>query len=334
MTDALDAVLDGDFTVALAQVTPLRGVVLTPVNSFGWDRDSRTFRFTSDLAAFKKLRRLEHNPQVAVVFHTREHGTAHGEDYIVVQGDAAFSWYPDREQLRPFYQRPGTTLGPDNLGGPLWSWWLDPFWWDRVVVQVQAQRILAFADPWCRGSASVVGAAEPAEQPTSQTPPAKGVGPRIDVGRAARQLHALPHRLLGWVGTDGYPMAAPVHAVAATSGGMDLTTPRGLVPDGSRRAGLTGHAFTAGTLGQRQLALTGWLDNNGATLRYAPHTRLGYTVPANRFVWRTVVGAVTRIGLERARHEGLPSLPPHRIHHHRTADRYGAEQSGRGLQRG
>ncbi|MFF3573704.1 hypothetical protein ACFYXQ_38695 [Nocardia jiangxiensis] len=57
-------------------MTPLRGIVLTPVNSFGWDRDSRTFRFTSDLAAFKKLRRLEHNPQVAVVFHTREHGPA------------------------------------------------------------------------------------------------------------------------------------------------------------------------------------------------------------------------------------------------------------------
>lgn len=318
MTDTLDAILDGDFTVVLAQVTPLRGVVLAPVNSFGWECESRTFRFTSDLAAFKKLRRLEANPRVALVFHTREHGTARGEDYIVVQGDARFSWYPDRDRLRPFYQRPGTTLGPGNLGGPLWNWWLSPFWWERVVVEVTAQRIIAFPDSSCDSEASVLGAAEPSGPPASQTPPAKGTGPRVEITRSTRRLRALPHRLLGWVGADGYPMVAPVHAAQATTAGIVLTTPDGLVPGGGRRAGLTGHAFTSGTLGQRQLAFTGWLDNDGATVRYAPHTRLAYRVPANRFVWRTVGGAVTRIGLERARHDGIPSLPARRIIHRRS----------------
>jgi hypothetical protein len=318
VTDELDAVLDGDFTVALAQVTPLRGVVLAPVNSYGWDAESRTFRFTSDLAAFKKLRRLERNPHVAIVFHTREHGTASGEDYIVVQGDASFSWYPDRDELGGFYQRPGTALGPDNLGGGLWNWWLAPFWWDRVVVRVRAQRIIAFPDRTCSGPASVLGSAEPVGPPPPQAPPGKGTGPRVAITRVARELRTLPHRLLGWVGADGYPMVAPVQAAEVTTDEMVLTAPAGLVPIGGRRAGLTGHAFTAGTLGQRQVALTGWLENDGAALRYAPHTRLSYTVPASRFVWRTVVGAVTRVGLERAGRDGLPSLPPRRIHHTRT----------------
>jgi hypothetical protein len=314
----LDAVLDGDFTVALAQVTPLRGVVLTPVNSFGWDAESWTFRFTSDLAAYKKLQRLERNPRAALVFHTRDHGTARGEDYIVVQGDAGFSWQPNRDELADFYRRPGTELGLDGLGGPLWDRWLAPFWWDRVVVRVQAQRIIAFADGTCSGVASVSGPPEPVGPPESQSPPKNGTGSRVEVDRIVRELGRLPHRLLGWVGADGYPMVAPVQDVAASTGGMILTTPAGLVPSGERRAGLTGHAFTAGTLGQRQVALTGWLESDGATTRYAPHTRSSYTIPASRLVWRTVVGAVTRVGLERARHEGLPSLPPRRIHHSRA----------------
>ncbi|MGV9664388.1 hypothetical protein [Nocardia niigatensis] len=110
-------------------------------------------------------------------------------------------------------------------------------------------------------------------------------------------------------------MVAPIQAAEPSPDGLNLSVPPGLVPPGQRRAGLTGHAFTAGTLGQRRIALTGWLENDDAGTRYAPHTRLSYTVPANRLVWRTVVGAVTRIGLERARHAGLPSLPPRRFHH-------------------
>ncbi|WP_068021556.1 hypothetical protein [Nocardia mexicana] len=317
MGEEIDAILDGDFTVAVAQVTPLRGVVLAPVNSFGWDAGNRTFRFTSDLAAYKKLRRMERNPKVAIVFHTRDHGVAYGEGYIVVQGDASFSWHPDHDELADFYQRPGTALGPDDLGGPVWDRWLAPFWWDRVVVRVRAHRIIAFADRSCSRRTSVLGAVEPLGRPAPQAPPRKGAGPRVDVDRVVRELDSLPPRLLGWVGADGYPMVTPVQAVKSAADGLTLTTPAGLVPSGGRRAGLTGHAFTAGTLGQRQVTLTGWLESDGASVHYAPHTRLSYTVPASRLVWRTVVGTVTRVGLERARHEGVPSLPPRRIHHMR-----------------
>ncbi|PXX57932.1 pyridoxamine 5'-phosphate oxidase [Nocardia tenerifensis] len=309
----LDAILDGDFVVALAQVTPLRGVVLAPVNSLGWDADSRTFAFTSDLAAFRKLRRLERNPRVTVVFHAREHGTARGEDFVLVQGEASFSWHPNRDELRPFYRRPGTALGPDNLGGPLWNWWLGPFFWDRVVVRVKAHRVVAFPDRSCSGSAAVFGPPAPSRPPESQKSPANGTGPRVALGRVIKGLRPKPHRLLGWVGADGYPMVVPVRSVEQAADRLTLTTPAGLVPDGARRAGLTGHAFTAGTLGQSQVVLTGWLENDGATVRYAPHTRFAYRIPPSRWPWRIVLGAATRIGLERARRDGVPSLAPRRL---------------------
>lgn len=311
--DGLEGILDGDFVVGLAQVTPLRGVVVSPVNSAGWDAETSTFSFTSDLAAFKKLRRLERNPQVAVVFHTREHGTAEGGEYVLVQGDASFSWYPDREALAPFYERPGTALGPENLGGVFWDWWLGPFWWERIVVRVHAQRVIAFPDAECSGPASVFGSAEPSAEPEPQQPPAKGTEPRVDVDSTARALRKLEHRLLGWVGADGYPVVVPVQIGATESRGMTLTAPAGSVPDHGRRAGLTGHTFTAGTLGQRQTALTGWLEKDGKTLYYAPHTQLTYMIPPSRAVWRVVMGAVTRIGHERARRDGVPSLPTRNI---------------------
>lgn len=170
---------------------------MSPVNSAGWDAGTRTFSFTSDLAAFKKLRRLERNPRVAVVFHTREHGTAEGGEYVLVQGDASFSWYPDREELAPFYGRPGTALGPQNLGGVFWDWWLGPFWWDRIVVHVHAQRVIAFPDAECAGPASVFGPAEPPAEPEPQKPPSKGIEPRIDVDRALADSRRLAHRNRG-----------------------------------------------------------------------------------------------------------------------------------------
>lgn len=305
--EELNDVLDGDFVVGLAQVTPLRGVVVSPVNSAGWDAETSIFAFTSDLAAFRKLRRLERNPQVAIVFHTREHGAAEGDAYVLVQGRASFSWDPDREDLAPFYRRPGTALGPEQLGGRLWDRWLRPFWWDRVVVRVRADRILAFPDAACIGPATVLAGVAEVEDPAPQSPPAKGTEPRVEVAGTVRGLRKLNHRLLGWVGADGYPVVVPVGIEAATTRGITLSAPVGSVPLGGRRAGLTAHSFTAGTLGQRQSALTGWLENDGGTVTYAPHTRLNYVIPPSRTFWRLVVGAVTRVGLHRARRDGVPS---------------------------
>jgi hypothetical protein len=71
LSDDVDGVLAGDLTIMLAQVTPMHGVVLTPVNNFGWDPETWSVTLTSDLAAYRKLERLERKPQVALVFHVR-----------------------------------------------------------------------------------------------------------------------------------------------------------------------------------------------------------------------------------------------------------------------
>jgi deazaflavin-dependent oxidoreductase (nitroreductase family) len=303
----LESVLDGDLTVILAQVTPLRGVVLTPVNNFGWDGSTGTLIFTSDLAAFKKLRRIERSPKVTVVFHAREHGRASGDAYLLLQGDASFSWKPDRDELARLLDRPGMTLGPAGLGGRAWGWWLAPFFWERVTIRVRAWRLLAFPDRRCLGAPRVVGADVPHAPPAPQRPPAKGTGPRIAVARAARRLQRLPHRLLGWVGDDGYPIVVPVSVAATSDDGFALTAPNGIIPRGERRAGLTGHWFSAGTLGQRQSVMTGWLTSDGTRRHvYAPHTSLSYTLPPSRLLFRIVVGGLIRIGLWRARRAGVP----------------------------
>lgn len=314
----LDEILDGDIGMTVAQVTPLKGVVLTPVTNFGWDPQTQTITFSSDLAAFKKLRRIEQNPKVTVVFHAREHGSAAGDNFVLVQGEARFSWQPNRAELAALFDRweqrehtagrPGVTLGPTGMGGGLWNWWLGPFWWDRVVVRVHVKRIISFPQRDCLTSPTVIGPQLPTERPESQKPPGKGTGPRINVTRAAKQVRPLPHRLLGWVGADGYPVVVPVAITAASRDGMTVTAPPDLVPPGGRRAGLTGHWFSAGTLGQRQVVMTGWLtsDDTTGTVSYAPHTKLSYRLPPSRLLFRVVVGGAIRAGTWRARRAGIP----------------------------
>lgn len=314
---SLERVLDGDLGIVLAQITPLNGVVLTPVNNFGWDHATRTATFTSDLAAYKKLQRLQRNPRVSLVFHAREHGTGSGTDYVLVQGEAEFSWRPDHDALAALFERwrrrvnrdgrQDTTLSPADLGGRFWDWWLAPFFWDRVIVEVRAHRIVAFPDLECRHSPTVIGAPWPARPAPSQKPPANGTGPRVPVARAARMFSALPHRLLGWVGADGYPVVAPARINAVGQDGLALSVPQALVPAGQRRAGLTGHWFAEGTVGQRQIIMTGWLTgSDDDELHYAPHTRRSYRIPASKLLWRVFGGAITRAGIWRARRSGVP----------------------------
>lgn len=313
----LTGVLSGDLGVILAQVTPLKGVVLAPVNNFGWDADARIMTFTSDFAAFKKLRRLEQNPQVTVVFHAREHGTGSGTEFVLVQGTAEFSWTADRQRLAALFDdwhervnrgaRRDITLGPADLGGGFWNWWLAPFFWHRAIVSVHARRIISFPDSECLGTPTVIGPPWPVTPAGSQKPPANGVAPRVPVAQAADAFDALPHRLLGWVGSDGYPIVVPAEAVSADEHGMTLTVPPGLAPVGQRRAGLTGHWFSEGAMGQRQIVMTGWLTHSGhdGSLRYAPHTKLSYRIPPSRTLWRVFGGAIVRAGLWRARRAGV-----------------------------
>src|SRR5215207_424790 len=100
-TDEIDEVLAGDLTTAVAYITPAGGAVATAVAPIGLrDRDAGELTFTTSLGFSKKIERLRKDPKVALAYHAREHGFAHGnERYVLVQGDAGIVEPPDREYL-------------------------------------------------------------------------------------------------------------------------------------------------------------------------------------------------------------------------------------------
>src|SRR5262249_15888340 len=118
----------------------------------------------------------------------------------------------------------------------------------RMQIDVAVERVLVWPDLACAGKPEVTGAPLPGAAPASQRPPSKGTGPRLNGAGAARAARRLPHALLGWVGADGYPVAAPVGVLGGGRDGIELRAPVGLVSPGARRAGLTAHWFSQGSI--------------------------------------------------------------------------------------
>src|SRR3954469_174833 len=91
--DAVDDVIRGDLTCALAYVTPAGGAVATAVAPIGLrDREAGTVGFTTSLGFGRKLERIKHDPRVALAYHAREHGIGDGANrrYVLVHGKASF----------------------------------------------------------------------------------------------------------------------------------------------------------------------------------------------------------------------------------------------------
>src|SRR5689334_24223863 len=87
--DAVDEVIGGDLTAALAYVTPAGGAVVTAVAPIGLrDREAGTVGFTTSLGFGKKLERIQQNPHVALAYHDRRHGFSNSSEYVLVQGTA------------------------------------------------------------------------------------------------------------------------------------------------------------------------------------------------------------------------------------------------------
>jgi general stress protein 26 len=279
-SDEVDDVLAGDQVVMLASVTPAKGVVLAPVTNFGTrDRAAGTIAINTSVGAGRKLQRIARNPHVALAFHTRAHGDSARPAYVLVQGRAALSEpiadYPDT-----LGERWDRRADPRPRSG-LWRRWMRVYHL-RVEIRVTVERIVTWPDLACDGPPAVLGRPLPEAPPPPQPPPRKGTGPRV----SARGVRRLPHRLLGWVDADGWPMVVPV---AVESDGR-VRGPEGFPPAGGRRAGLTAHWFTRRVLGQRQIVMTGWLADG----RYAPHTRTGYFMPPSKTLYRIAVGLATR----------------------------------------
>src|SRR2546429_874988 len=91
--DDVDEVLAGDQAIALATVTPAKGVVLMPVTNFAVrDRWAGTIEaVNSSVGVSKKLERIRRDPHVALAYHTREHGWTNRPEYVLLPGTATLS---------------------------------------------------------------------------------------------------------------------------------------------------------------------------------------------------------------------------------------------------
>jgi hypothetical protein len=305
--DSVEQVFDGDLAVALADITPMHGVILTPLTNFGLqDCNTGTITFLSSLGAWRKLARIRSNPKIALAFHTRTHGYAHGTTYVLAQGTASYSTTPDRQWLESIDHHWERFMGPRDRGLP-WERWMRAYQWQRIGVRVAVSRVLSWSTLDCHGEPTVYGVARPTTDPAAQSAPAGGTDPRVDVRRVARSVSKLPHSLLGWVDSDGYPMVLPIRGAHAEAGRLTLEVPYDGLPAGGRRAGLTSHWFSACVLGQEQRVHTGWLDveSGGRRVSYAPHTRAGYRLPPSKLLYRVAVGNATRRGLRQAHQAGF-----------------------------
>jgi hypothetical protein len=304
--DEIDDVLAGDLTAVVGYATPAGGAVVTAVSPVGLrDRDAGTVTFTTSLGLGKKLERIKRNPHVALAYHAREHGFSNSTQYVLIQGLAAAKLPPDRDYLETVVRPQATRfMGAPKEGKLFWDRWLQEYYADRVPVTVTVERIVAWPDLACQGEPSVFGAPRPPTPPPSQAPPGKGTAPRVDCGRAAKRLQKTDHQLLAYIDGDRLPVIVPVEVMGAGDEGIRLGATSGLVPPGSRRAGLLGHSYGAQLIGLTARQHTGWLEVANAAGRqvlYAPHTEQGFRAPANKTLLLLANGLLAKRGLRKAR---------------------------------
>jgi hypothetical protein len=299
-SDHIDAILGGDLTAALAYVTPAGGVVLSAVAPIGLhDRDAGTVGFTTSLGFGRKLDRIALDPKVALAYHTRQFGFATEPGFVLVQGTAVVQ--PDSQALRDELEpRAERFLGPIKRGR-FWDRWLAAYYQDRVLVTVDVDRIVSWADDAAHGEPDVLGPA--LVEPEAQAPPKKGTAARVDVGKVTKKLGAA-HRLVGWRDGDGHPFVVPVGAMTTARDHLALHVGGGRTPSGGRRAAVLAHDYRPQLVGLRSGYALGWLDVDGAAVRFYPHTTGGFSAPPNKTILLLANGFLARRGLNEARKSG------------------------------
>jgi len=301
--DETDAILDGDLTAALGYRTPLGGAVVQAVAPIGLrDRAAGEVGFTTSLGFSKKLVAIARDPRVALAFHAREHGTSSSPRYVLVQGRATVVERPTAAELARVAELAAARLGPPKRG-VFWDRWLREYYQVRVPVRVAVERIVTWPDLRCEGPPIVTGPALPETPPPRQRPPSGGTGPRVDAARAGARVRGCDHALLGFDGTDGWPVVVPVTvppADAADAAGVRVTAAAPL-PSGGRRAGLLGHSYRPQLIGLEARQYTGWLEvGEDGTGQYAPHTETGYRAPANKTLLLLLNGLLAKRGVRQA----------------------------------
>jgi hypothetical protein len=304
--DHVQDILTGDLTAAAAYVTPAGGTVVTGVAPCGIARrDDGVVGFTTSLAFAKKLERILADPRVALAFHSREHGFSAHDGFVLVQGTAVVDLSPSQEDLDAFAPQAERYLG-ELKRGPVWDRLLKEYYSERVFVDIAVERIVAWPDLGAYGEPEVLGTPLPGPPPP-QAAPQKGTGPRVDIERAAGQIAALPHRVLGYRGADGFPVVVPVRIAGHDDTGVHLVETPGLLPAGGRRAGLLVHAYRPQLVGLRTRTFTGWLDvGEGGAGTYAPHTSKGFAAPPQKDLLLVGNGLLAKVRLRQATRNGVP----------------------------
>jgi hypothetical protein len=270
----VDAVLGGDLTAAAAYVTPAGGAVVTGVAPCGMrDRERGTVGYTTSLGFGRKLGHILRDPHVALAYHSREHGFASSSHFVSVQGTASVDLTPSRQRLESFVPVAERFLG-EVQRGLVWDRLLRAYYYERVFIDIAVERVVVWPDLAGWGEAVVYGS-------------------------------SLPHRVLAYRGSDGFPVVVPIEFAGHDRTGFRLIAASGLLPAGGRRAGLLAHAYHAQLIGLSTRSFTGWLEvaSDGAA-RYAPHTSVGFFAPPNKRMLLVANGLLAAFGIWRARRHG------------------------------
>jgi len=218
-SDEAQEVMAGDLVTAFAYGTPAGGAVAIPVSPTGLvDRDAGIIGVTTSLAFNGKLRHILRDPHVAMAYHTREHGFATADDFVLAQGVATVPLTPSPEVLDALKPRIERYLGAMPTGR-FWDWVLGDYLDNRVVIDIAVRRMTSWPDKHAVGERSVSGTAWPEQQPAPQETPAKGTGPRVDTRKLHGQMSKLPHQLLSYRGADGHPVVVPVRVAGHSEQG-------------------------------------------------------------------------------------------------------------------
>ncbi len=303
-SDDVHEVITGDITAAVAYITPAGGAVVTAVAPCGIERrDQGVVGFTTSLGFGKKLERIVRDPHVALAYHSREHGFSVNQAFVLAQGIASVDLTPSRARLEALSPQVGRYLGEPKRGA-VWDRLLREYYQERVFVDIGVERMVSWPGLDAHGDPEVTGAAWPGP-PAPQAPPKNGMGPRVDVDKAAGRIATLPHRVLAYRGADGFPVVVPVEIAGHDDQGLRVLAAAGLLSPGGRRAGLLAHAYRPHLVGLATRVFTGWLDVSGdGAAVYAPHTSKGFVAPPRKNLLLVSNGLLAKFGLWQARRNG------------------------------
>jgi hypothetical protein len=309
--DGVDEILTGDLTVAIGMPTPKAGVSLATVTTLGMrSREAGTVSFTTSLGFGRKLERIVADPRIAVAYHTRQHGQSSRAGYVLVQGRAVVRGATDAER-EDITERATRFMGSVATGW-FWDRWLAVYYYDRVIVDVAAERILWWPSGDTVEDPEVLGAALPVAEVPSQSPPRDPTVARVPIAKVAKTVRKLPHQLLGVLQSDGMPLVLPARAYGLSGDALRLDVWASLLPTGSRRAGFVAHDFRPKLVGLSNATHTGWVEvDDDRQVRWTPHTRHAFVAPPNKTLLLLGNGFLARQGYKQALAEGRDQILAH-----------------------